>query len=164
MKYVYQYQYVSLCHLQILHIKAHWTLFNINVYFNSTSNSANAQYVNVKRLDQISFTISFTFLEQELLHNDTCQSIYCINTRNKIMIHDRSIILRIYVAWVFNVYPGLIFQKTTVRMTVQLNLRQCGRKYKKISNSIQRHHIGRYLNGILGYLCNFNLWTQKRYR
>lgn len=82
---VYLYQYVALCHLQLLHIKAHWTLFNIDVNFNSTSYSANAQSVNVREVGQLSFAINFTFLEWLLLHTDTCQSIDCINTRKYIL-------------------------------------------------------------------------------
>lgn len=119
---LYLYHYVALFHLQMLHIKAHWTLFNINVYFNSTSHSANAQYVNVKRLDHISFTISFTFLEQELLHNDTCQPIGCINTRKEKFRYTT-------VLKHFNTK----FYYTTVHMTVQLNLNQRGRNIRKKS-------------------------------
>lgn len=55
---VYLYQYVVLRYLQLLHIKAHWTLFNIDVDFNSTSYSANAQYVNVREVGQNKLSIS----------------------------------------------------------------------------------------------------------
>lgn len=56
---VYLYQYVALRYLQLLHIKAHWTLFNIDVDFNSTSYSANAQYVNVREVGQNKFCYQF---------------------------------------------------------------------------------------------------------
>lgn len=56
---VYLYQYVVLRYLQLLHIKAHWTLFNIDVDFNSTSYSANAQYVNVREVGQNKFCYQF---------------------------------------------------------------------------------------------------------
>lgn len=56
---VYLYQYVALCHLQLLHIKAHWTLFNIDVNFNRTSYTANAQYVNEKGGGQDKFCYQF---------------------------------------------------------------------------------------------------------